>query len=182
MSDAGHRETEALIAEMEARISAEYAAAVRDVQAKLTDYLRRFRVKDEIWRKRVAAGEVTQAEYLEWRKGQIIMQRRWEALRDGLARDLHNANALARSIVDGYMPDIYAVNFNFGTYQIEHGGEIDTNFTLYSRETVERIIRDNPDLLPPPGKRMTAILAANKDIAWQKGQIQSVILQAILQG
>ena len=184
MADRGHSDTEALLAELEAQISAEYEQAIKDIEEKLADYLRRFRAKDEIWRKRVAAGEVSQADYIAWRKGQIMVGQRWESLKETLAHDLHNANVIARQMIDFYLPDIFAANANYAAYEIESGLGGDAGFTLYSRETVERLIRDNPDLLPPitPGGRMDTILAANKDLAWQKGQIQSVMLQSILQG
>lgn len=180
--DAGHRETDALLADLEAKIAKEYRQAVADTQAKLDDYLRRFEIKDEKWRLMVANGEKTEAEYKAWRQGQIMIGKRWEEMRDTLAQDYHNANAIARSMVDGYMPEVYALNHNYATFEVEKGALVDTSYTLYDRQTVERLIRDNPDLLPPPGRNMKARIAAGKDIRWQEGQIQSVTLQSILQG
>lgn len=180
--DAGHRETDALLTDLEEKISREYAQAVADTQAKLDDYLRRFEIKDEKWRMMVANGEKTEAEYKAWRQGQIMIGKRWEEMRDTLAQDYHNANVIARSMVNGYMPEVYALNHNYATFEVEKGALVDTSYTLYDRQTVERLMRDNPDLLPPPGKRMEARIAAGKDIRWQEGQIQSVTLQSILQG
>lgn len=180
--DEGHIATDELLARLEAKISREYAQAAKDTQAKLDDYMRRFAVKDEIKRKQLADGKITQQEYNTWRTGQIMIGKRWEEMRDTLAQDYHNANEISRSIIHDYMPEAYAINHNYATYRIEHDSQINTSYTLYDRATVERILRDNPDLLPAPGKRMKASIAAGKDIAWQEGQIQSVTLQAILQG
>ena len=180
--DIGHEETEKIIAELEKRVAREYAQASAEVHEKLKDYLRRFVIKDEKWRLWVANGTKTEAEYKKWREGQIMMGKRWEDMRDALSMDYHNANVIARSIVDGYRPEAYAINHNWATYQIEHDARVDTSYTLYGRESVERIFEDDPDLLPPPGKRMKDRIAAGKDIAWQAGQIQSVTLQSILQG
>lgn len=182
MNDEGHRETDALLAELEKRVAKEYRQAVSDTQAKLDDYLRRFEIKDEKWRLMVANGEKAEAEYKTWRQGQIMIGKRWEEMRDTLAQDYHNANVIARSVTDGYMPEVYAINHNYATFEIEKGALVDTSYTLYDRQTVERIMRDNPDLLPPPGRNMKARIAAGKDIRWQEGQIQSVTLQSILQG
>lgn len=153
-----------------------------DTEEKLADYMRRFEIKDEKWRAMVASGEKTAKEYQQWRTGQIMMGKRWADMRDALAEDYHNANLIARSVVNGYIPEVYAINHNFATYQIERVARVDTSYTLYSRESVERILREEPEILPPPGKRMTARIAAGKDIAWQEGQIQSVMMQGILQG
>lgn len=182
MSDAGHKETDDLLEEMEEKLRKEYRQAVKETQAKAEDYFKRFAAKDEKWRARVEAGEVTEKEWLEWRKGQFLVGQRWEEMRDTLAQDYHNANVMARSVVNGYMPEVYALNHNYATFQVEKGSKLDTSYTLYDRQTVERIARDNPEILPPPGKNMKAKIAANKDIAWQEGQIQSATMQAILQG
>lgn len=208
MADEGHVETEKLLKDLEKRIAKEYAQAEKEVQEKLDDYLRRFRLKDQKWREWVAEGKKTKEEYAQWKVGQIMIGKRWEALKDQLAQDLHSANAIARGVIQNGMLDVYAINHNFGTYQIEHGLSISTSYTLYSRETVERILKDNPDLLPPPGIRMKQtfsdfekykkgenvelkkdtqdafdkLITKNKDIRWQKGKIQSVTLQSILQG
>ena len=182
MADQGHDETELILKETEEDVARVYRQAAEETQKKLDDYLRKFQTKDEIKRRQLKAGEITKAEYDYWKTGQIMIGKRWEEMRDTLATDLHSANNLARSIVEGYMPDVYAVNHNYATFQIEKGSLLDTSYTLYDRDTVERIIRDQPDLLPPPGPRKKASIAAGKDIAWQKGQIQSVTLQSILQG
>lgn len=208
MVDSGHKETEKLLKEMEKRISREYAKAVKEVQAKLDDYLKRFRLKDKKWREWVDKQEKTEKEYQQWKKQQIMVGERWATLKNQLAQDLHNANLIARSIIFGYMPEAYAINHNFATYEVEMGAKIDTSYTLYSRETVEKILRENPELLQPPGvqkkqefaafdaykageginlsekqkKAFDKLIANGKDIRWQEGHIQSVTLQSILQG
>lgn len=182
MSDIGHEQTDALIGKLEKRIAREYRQAAKEAEEKLADYLRRFEIKDEKWRLMVSHGEKTAKEYKAWRTSQIMVGKRWEALREQLAAEYHNANVIARSTVLGYMPESYALNHNFATYQIEEIGRVDTSYTLYSRETVERILREDPDMLQPPGKNIRERIAAGKDIAWQSKQIQSVTLQSIIQG
>lgn len=182
MSDYAHEQTDELIAELEKKIAREYRKAVKEAQEKLDDYLRRFEIKDEKWQLMVARGEKTAEEYKKWREAQIMTGKNWENMRDRLAASYHNANVIARGIITGEMPTAYALNMNYATYLIEKQGRVDTGFTLYTPESVERILRDNPDLLPAPGRNMKARIAAGKDIAWQAGQIQSVTLQSIVQG
>jgi SPP1 gp7 family putative phage head morphogenesis protein len=79
-------------------------------------------------------------------------------------------------------PEIYAGNHNFATYQIEHDAKIDTSYTLYNREAVERLMRDNPEVLPPAGKKVSQAIAEGKAVAWDKQKLQSVMIQGILQG
>ena len=180
--DIGHYETELILRETEADVARVYRQATDEVEKKLEEYLRKFKVKDQIKREQLKAGEITKDEYNYWRTGQIAIGKRWTEMKNTLAQDLHNANNIARSIVNGHMPEVYAVNHNYATFQVEKMSLVDTSYTLYDRQTVERIIRDQPDLLPAPGQRMKERIAAGKDIAWQRGHIQSVMTQSILQG
>lgn len=211
ISDPAHEATDKMIAEIEKKVSKEYAQASKEMQKKLDDYFRRFAIKDKIKAQEVADKKLDEDTYLTWRKNQLLVGDRWTEMRDNLALDMHNANRIARSIVNGYMPEAYAMNFNYGTFQVEKLAQVNTTFTLYDRGTVERILREDPQILQPPGKRMTAtfglfdaykdkekrkdlvldpktkaafdkLIANNRDIRWQKGQLQSVTLQAVLQG
>lgn len=179
--DIGHRETDLLLDEMEKKVSKVYAEAVSDVQGKLEDYFRRFDIKDEKWRQMVASGERTTKEYQTWRTGQLMIGDRWKEMLDTLAEDLHNANEIARSVCTGYMPEVYALNHDYATFTVEKGSRLDTSYTLYDRHAAERMLREE-QVLPDAGSRMKRRIAEGKDVAWQKGQIQSVTLQSILQG
>ena len=132
--------------------------------------------------KKVDAGEMTQVELVAWRQEKILEVKRWEELRDNLADDYVNANQIARSTIFGIMPDVYALNHNYGTWEIEKGSMIDTSYTLYDRATVEKLIQKNPTLLPPPGKKVSERIRLKKDKLWNRQKIQSVMIQSILQG
>lgn len=181
-TDPANDETERLLAELEKKISKEYAQAQKEVQEKLDDYLRRFRLKDQKWQEWVADGTKTAAEHKQWRIGQMAVGKRWESLKQTIAEDYAHTDQIARSIVNGYMPEVYAINFNYGTYEAEVGAKVNTSFTLYDRQTVERIMRNNPDLLPAPGKKVSKAIAEGKAVRWNKQLIQSVMTQGILQG
>ena len=180
--DAGQRETEALIRQMENRIRQEYAQAEKEISEKLEDYWRRYEKKDQKWQEWVADGTKTQAQYDAWKTQQLAVGRKWEAQKNEIAQELSHARENARAIVNHTTPEIYAGNHNFATYQIEHDAHIDTSYTLYNREAVERLMRDNPDVLPPAGKKVSQAIAEGKAVAWDKQKLQSVMIQGILQG
>lgn len=208
ISDPAHEETERLIKNMERKVTREYTQAVNDMQKKLDKYFERFAVKDAKKKAEVEAGTISKDAYIEWRKNQMLVGDRWKEMRDILSRDLHNANRIARSIVNGYMPEAYATNFNYGVFQVEKLAHLNTSFTLYNRHTVERILRDDPQILPPPGKQMEKtfgdfdayksgkpvkirpqtqkafdkLIKENRDIRWQEGKLQSVTFQSVVQG
>lgn len=182
MADAGHKATDKLIEEMERKLSKEYAQAEREVKAKVDDYFRRFEIKDQKWQEWVENGERTEAQYKQWRTQQMAQGKRWTALKEQIAADYQNANKIARSTIDGYMPEVYAVNHNYGVYQIEHSGKIETSLTLYDGQTVERMMRDDPEMLPPPGKEVSKAIARGDAERWSRQKLQSVMTQGILQG
>lgn len=182
MTDEGHEAVDELLKELEARLFDEYKQAAEDIQAKLLDYWQAFEKKDKGMKQNVKDGKITQKQYDNWRIGQFVVGTRWLNLLDELATDFHNVNQIAKSMIFDYVPAAYAENHNFMTYQIEHKTKINTSFTLYNHEAVERIMTENPQMLPPPGKKRSARIAAGEEAAWNKKQIQSVATQAILQG
>lgn len=182
--DKGHKETDKRLAELEKKLTKEYEQASREVEEKLNNYLKRYEVKDAIKREQVRAGTLKKSEYLQWRKGQVMIGRRWAEMQDALANDMHNVNKIAKAMIDKSIKDAYALNHNYGTFEVEKGSLLDTSYTLYSRETVERLMRDNPEMLPPPQphSKTAKRIKQGKDKLWNKQVIQSVMMQSVLQG
>ena len=184
MIDPGHEEVEQIIKMMSNDVKTVYNEAAKDIEKKLKDYWRRFNLKDSVKYAQWKAGEITRQEYDYWRTGQLMAGKRWEEELKTIAQDLLNADMISRSIVLGYMPDVYAVSFNYGIYQIERLSNMNTSFTLYDRYTVERIFRENPELLPQlnPYSPMARKIAEGKVLKWEKKQVTNILLQGILQG
>lgn len=182
--DPGHRAADKKIAQMDREVSKVYSRASEEMSQKLEKYLDKFREADERMKKNVSDGLMSEDDYKTWRKGQMMQVERWTHMRDELAADASNSVDIAKSVIQGHMPEVYAENFNYGTYEIEHGTRMNTSFTLYDRQTVERLLRDNPKLLPDPSKgSKTALkIAKNKDLRWNRNHIQGELLQGILQG
>lgn len=183
LKDDGHEQTEKILRELEKEISKEYKKAEDEVQKKLNDYLRRFKIKDDLKQKAVQNGLITQAEYKQWLVGQIMIGNRWEEMKATLAQDFSNAAQLARSTAFGHMPEVYAINHNYGTFQVEKASKVDTSYTLYDRQTVEELFMDKRGhFIPAPGKKLSKEIEMGKTVAWNKKNVQSCMLQGILQG
>ena len=182
MADPGHKRTDKELEALEKRLREVYTQSAEEMQKKLDDYFKRFQVKDEKWRQWLFDGEVTEEEYKQWRTDQMAVGKRWEKMRDRLVSDQMHTNQIAREIVDREMPGIFELNANYAIYQVEHDAQIDTSMTLYNREAVDMILRDDPDLLLPPGKKVSKAIQEGKAERWEKQKIQSTLLQGILQG
>lgn len=182
MADRGHELTDEILNKLEARIADEYAVATRDMKRKFLEYMQKFKAEDEKQKALLDAGKITKKEYSDWRYRHMMVGKRWEAMKDVLAEDLKHASDIALKISGGKMADVYALNANFATYQIEHDAKIDTGFTLYNHDTAEYLLKDERQLMPGPSDKKAREIAANKAMQWNKQKIQSAVLQGVLQG
>ena len=180
--DKARKETEKILSDLEKQIQKEYSQAVKETQAKLDKYLSGFDERDKAKRLLVKNGELSKLEYNKWRSGQMFAGKRWTSMRDNLAKDLANSQMIAKSIATKHMPEVYAVNRNYVVEKVSKDLEFRITFSLYDRHTVEALIRRDSTVLPLPGKRMLKKIAEGKAVRWEKGQIQSVVTQSILQG
>ena len=174
--DEGFKQSEKMLKELEAKIHAEYSQAAKEVAKEYNVYFARFRAEDEEQHQLYVDGVITKSEYAEWRKRKMLTGKRYRDLKDTLAKDLTNTDKIAMSYVRDNMIDVYALNMNYGTYSIEHDSKIDTSFSLYNRDAVQRLIKDNPEVLPMPSVDIP------KDMLWNRQHINSAITQGILQG
>lgn len=184
MTDVAHNETDKLIEKLEKKIKKEYAQAEKEAEAKLKKHLDGFAQRDKDKKKLVDAGQMTQEAYDKWRQQQILTGERWQAMVNTLADDMANASKIAEGMTKGYMADAYALNHNYATYEVEHASKINTSYALYDKSTVERLVKENPKILPkmnPAGKTAQDI-RDGKIKRWNKQKITSALTQGILQG
>lgn len=174
--DIAHEQTEQLLDDMIAEIESVYGQAYIEMKKKADDYLQWFVDMDKKKRKQFKKGKITLQEYRNWRQNKLLTGRRWYAMAQTLADDLVNSNEIAASIISGYLPQMYAINGNYTAYVIEHTTTINTYFTLFNEQAIERLIREKPDLLPRPK------IDIPKDKRWNKQNMTSAVMQSIIQG
>lgn len=182
MADRGHELTDKMLDGLESRLAEEYAQASRDMQRKLREYLEKTEAGRLQQKALLEAGKITQKEYSDWCFRHAMMGKRWEAMKDTLAADMERANEIALQISRGKMPDVYALNGNYATYQLEHDGKLDTSFTLYNHDTAEYLLKQERQLMPGPSTRKAREIATDENLQWNRRKIQSAVLQGVLQG
>lgn len=165
-----------ILEELIGEIESVYGQAYEELHAEAEKFLADFREADETKRKAVENGTLSAEDYKNWRRTQLLTGRTMYAKVDAIASNLSNANLIALSIINGYMLWVYATSGNWAIYDIEHNAQINTGFTLYNEAAIEKIIRENPDLLPRKK------LDIPRDKLWNKQQLNSAIMQAIIQG
>lgn len=176
LHDDGYRETEELLQALEEELQSLYGQAADEMQQKALDYMDSLIASSKEMQRKVQLGEISKEEYQRWLQSHLFTARYYQQMYETLAADLLNANMLAASIMNGYMPEVYAINMNYMTYAIEKAVKVNTLFTLYNRQAVERILRDSPDLLP------NAKVDIPEDLRWSKMHLNNAVVQGILQG
>lgn len=176
ISDEGRAEADRILRRMESEVHKVYRTAYSEMQAKADEYLKNFIKEDARLREQVKNGTLSAEDYRQWRRSHMLTGKRWYEMADILATDMTNSNLIASGIINYHLPEVYAVGYNYGLYTIEKQALFETSFTLYDRHTVERLIRDKPDLIPQ------AKINIPRDRRWNKQKMNSAITQGILQG
>ena len=181
--DEGHNLTEKELAKLERRIASVYGEAAKELKETVDNYFRQFEKRDaemkELIGTVVNGKEWTERDYKQWRLNQIGRGDRFKALQKRLAERYTEANQTAVSYVNDATPGIYSLNRNYAAYTIESVAG-DVGFGLWDEQTVKRLIKDEPDLMPYyPSKRA---LNRGIDLAYGKRQISACVTSSILQG
>lgn len=176
MMDYGHTVTDEELKKLEKKLAKEYNQAYKEMQAKAQAYFDTFKKQDAEKLRLLNANKITEAEYLKWRQNKMLTGERYNELVDTLAKDLTNTNQIAMSMLSDNVKDAYALNRNFAGYEIAKGLNENISWDLVDHNTVERLIKENPKLLPKPRVDIP------RDMRWNQQKIRSAITQGILQG
>ena len=173
MPDKGHKMTDDMIAELEQKLHNLYTKADSDLQKKAASRLKKY--NDTV---KVKEKTLNKDAFEAWKKNQAYMLSNQKNLIDTIAEDLVKTDQIALDIINNHTPSAYALNYNYGTYQIEDAGKINTSFALYNHDTVELLaLYDDSSLLPEPKN-----LDIPKDLQWNKKHLSQAISQGVLQG
>lgn len=175
--DKGRQESDKELRKLEKKLEKEYTEALSDLQETAAAYFEEFSAQDAVWLAQYKAGEISQAEYLEWRRAKMLTGDRYDQMVDTLATDLTNRNRIAAAMINKSLPEAYAANSNWSAYQICRETGRNVAFDLVDHKTVERLIKDNPKLLPSKAGVKIA-----KDKRWNQQKIRSALTQGILSG
>lgn len=176
MADYGHEWTDKRLAVMEKKIAKIFAETLEEAQTRLNEILSTFAEEDKKRADMVKAGTLTQKKYVAWRQETLGKKKHLLDMIDTLADDFSNADKIAMKIVSGEALDVYALNANFAAYDIERGTGMNLSWTLYDHNTVERMLRDDPDLLPLPSVDIPL------DKRWNKQHVNAAITKGLLLG
>lgn len=176
MRDYAHEKADEKIAELESKLAYEYERAYREMEKKRREFMASFEEKKSSMEKRLKKGEITNKDYKQWLKGQSRQADWYSEMSKTLAADMNNVNSMAANMVNNELPEVYAENYNYGTYMVERGAKVDTSFTMVDRDTVYKLMDKKTVLLP------YVKVDAKKDTKWNMQHFNASIAQSIIQG
>lgn len=175
--DFGAKQTDLIIDKYESKVAKIYKQAYEEMVKKTNEYFAKTAKKDAELRLKLKKGEISKAEYIDWRRRHIAVGKQWTSYRDTLANDLVNADKIAANMINRYIPEVYALNYNYATYDIESSLGIDTSFNLYNKNTIRILLEKDPDLIHRRAK-----VNLIKDYKWNRQHVNAALIQGIMQG
>lgn len=164
--------------ELEATINRIYDAynqAAKEMQQRYSQFVKEFDKEYKINRAKYKRGEMSRKEWKAWAKENLLNKKFYTDMVSTLAEHAANVDAIASKIINDNLAKVYAENYNWGYYEVEKLAGINRSFTLYDKNTVERLLGENPQLLPNQ-------FNFGKDLIWNQSKFNSAITQGILQG
>lgn len=169
-------QTDKDLEELEKRLKREYRKAQKEVSEKADAFFVAFQQQDEAMRLRLLKGDITNAEYENWRRNQMMLNQRYTELEKRLASEYTRTNIRAANMINDSLYETYANNYNYQIYLAERSGRITTSFALYDRDAVRYAVAETPGII------QLAQVDIKKNLRWNEQKVSSALAQGILQG
>lgn len=175
MADAAREWTDQHLLEMEGHIRRIYTQAKAEITEKWDAYMERGQRRlADLYADYVGAPADKKAvalrRYQDAVKSYTLQNKWYKDMVDATTYRLAHVNEIALAYINGEMPSIYCRNFN----QVDEALlGLDFNWTIRNEHTVKRLIGDTL-----PSKQLNYA----KDMLWNAKQINSAVLQGIIQG
>lgn len=176
MIDEAHKITDDNLEALEKRLSSIYDQAVNEMVYKWEQFSEEYAIELRQMKQKLKKGLISDDDFMAWKRDMAITNDWYRDMVETLSLDAVNVDKIAAATINGTLPQTYAENFNFGMFQIEKAARIGTAFTLYDQDTVLRLVREMPSLLP------YVKIDSAKDLRWNQQKFTSAITQGILQG
>lgn len=176
MPSIGDKATASAEKRVQDRLVKIYSKARKDMMEQMKEFNARFAQKDQEKRARVKAGQMTQEDYDKWKRMQVLQSDIWRQKVEQATKTLEDANRQALRVINGEKMDVFAENANYEAYRISKEGGIGYGFSVYDKDTVGKLIREQPELMP------RKVVNGKKDRAWNRTKISNTVAQSIIQG
>ena len=176
MPSIGDRATASAEKRVQDRLVRIYSKAQKEMAEQMKEFNTRFAQKDQEKRARVKSGQMTQEDYDKWKRMQVLQSDIWRQKVEQATKTLEDANRQALRVINGEKMDVFAENANYEAYRLSKDTGIGYGFSVYDKDTVGKLIREQPELMP------RKVVNGKKDRAWNRTKIADAVSQSIIEG
>lgn len=176
MSEYGSNYTDEHIVLIKKKFEKEYRQAINELEDKARNYFEKHKDEIDDMLDKLDRNEISEEFYQNWFMNRFGSGIWYNQLADELANDMLTINERCCEIANKEIIGTYAENLAYETFKIEKELQINTSFTLVKEGTVRQLIKEDRLLLPLMEMNKT------KDIAWNIKNVNSQVLQSVLQG
>lgn len=164
------------LAKLQKRIWRTFERAKKEMTAELSDFLEKFKALDEKKRQQLEAGDLTEEAYKTWLRNQVFQSELLHAKIENVAQISAQAAQTAYKLARDAQYGVFAYGANRSYYELEKQMGASVNLTLYSTETVKKLLKENPRLVP--NKRIKSESVRTYDAR----KFNAYVMQGIIQG
>lgn len=190
MADEAREWTDEELEEIEAELDRIYRESQASITAEWDAYMARSATRlSALWFAYQNAPddekESALKKYQDAVQNQTLRNKQYKAMVDSTAHRLAHVNQIAADYVNGRLPVIYKVNYGQVMKELEDLGapSVGTAWDIRAEETMARLARGEVTL---PGRKDPKLpkrsLNTAKDVSWNMRQLNSSVLQGVLQG
>lgn len=177
-SDYMSRKCDKQLEQLEERLTALYANATNDVMSDYEKWMSRYEQNYTKKVQQLESGEITEKDFKDWVDRRMIDDKLYNQTISSMTDVLVNTDVAAMSMVNGELPLVIAESYNFvqslGFAAADAAGLSVGTFQIYNAQTVQSLIKDNPDILKYVNK--------DADYRWNKDRVNNAITHSILNG
>ena len=166
---------------IEKRIRRIYKQARREITAEWNEYMKHGQKKLNVLYNIYVNADAKEKQaalkaYQDALQAYTLKNSRYSEMIADVTLRMSKVNQIAIDYMNGQLPQIYQVNYNKAIKNIKQLQALGIDFTIIDEGTLERLIKDGDIKLPY--KKLDPI----KDIRWNTKQLNSALLQGIIQG
>ena len=163
---------------LEERLTALYANTANEVKAEFTVFIANYKDEIDTMTQKLAEGEITADEYANFVRRRVIQTKEYRETVELITNTLVNTDVLAMALVNNELPLVIAQSYDFvtslGFAAADEAGLSVGTFQIYNAESVQQIIKNNPEILKEVYK--------DKDYSWNRDRINSEITHSLVRG
>lgn len=184
MTDRARNKTDKELEKMERRLTEIYQKAAHDIAKKWDSYMEKAQKRIETYEKDLIDAQkvgddkiIAQMEkrLSDAKMNVTLRDTHYKKMLDAVTDQLAKVNQTALDYINEEVPKIYAWNYNQAG---EIAQQVGIKFNLINEQTVKTLINDGVEHMDTLRKKLNK----EKDKKWNQKQINSVLLQGIIQG